>query len=311
MKNNNANALMYHHFHDGVKHPQVQGSISGDEFERGLIYLTGKGYKIINPNEWMEKSAKRLIKSNEICITFDDGLKCQYDIALKILDRYGYKAFWFVYSSGVKDRLDDLEIFRHFRTCCFDSIDDFYTRFDELLLNSEFAEMVLCMLRGFKPSQYLKEFEFYTESDRKFRYIRDDILGPEKYKAAMRKMMALSSFSIEDVTQNLWMNNEDILTLHSQGHVLGLHSYSHPTRISELTMLQQYDEYCRNNAHLLEVIGVGAKSMSHPCNSYNDDTILALKRLGIKFGFCSNSSLLNYTELEYPRIDHSNIYKEL
>ena len=32
-------------------------------------------------------------------VTFDDNLKCQYDIALPILDKYSLKAFWFIYTS--------------------------------------------------------------------------------------------------------------------------------------------------------------------------------------------------------------------
>jgi hypothetical protein len=48
--------------------------------------------------------------------------------------------------------------------------------------------------------------------------------------------------------------------------------------------------------------------MSHPCNSYNADTIAVLRDLGIEQGFCSNMSHgPARSAFEIPREDHANI----
>ena len=51
--------------------------------------------------------------------------------------------------------------------------------------------------------------------------------------------------------------------------------------------------------------------MSHPCNSYNDNTLNILEQLGIKLGFRANLSEGFSSNLEIPRIDHSEILKLL
>lgn len=52
--------------------------------------------------------------------------------------------------------------------------------------------------------------------------------------------------------------------------------------------------------------------MSHPCGDYNNDTLLALKGLGIKIGFRSNMrNGAAQSALEIPREDHANVYKEM
>ena len=72
---------------------------------------------------------KEKLKENEVCITFDDALKCQIDIALQVLEDLKIKSFFFVYTSIFEDNPDTLEIFRHFRNNYFNSIDDFYKFF--------------------------------------------------------------------------------------------------------------------------------------------------------------------------------------
>lgn len=305
-----ANALMYHHFHDGLVHPKVQGSISSGDFEEGIIYLVKKGYKFLNANEWYEKSLQSKLNDNELCITFDDGLRCQFDVALPILDDYKIKAFWFIYSSGVSDREDDLEVFRRYRTCNFYSIEEFYSSFDREVEIGPFAAQVASGLKFFDSSEYLKNFPFYTVEDKKFRFIRDEILGGENYNLTMRTMIAKSNFNVEAESYNLWMTDSNLKYLSTSGHMIGLHSYSHPTRIAELTRDQQNDEYLRNFQHITTAVGIKPVAMSHPCNSYNQDTLKIIDALGIKLGFCSNPSLINYTNLEYPRIDHSRIHQE-
>ena len=86
---------MFHRFHASNLLPRSQGSLNEIEFD---LILQNIGIKnILSPDEWMNKIKSNTLKSNDLCITFDDGLKSQYDIALPILDKYGLKAFWFVF----------------------------------------------------------------------------------------------------------------------------------------------------------------------------------------------------------------------
>ena len=109
------------------------------------------------------------------------------------------------------------------------------------------------------------------------------------------------------------MNEKEVLKLHKDDHIIGLHSYSHPTKISSLSINNQFDEYKENLSHLSELLNtLDINSVSHPCGDYNKDTLNVLTKLGIKVGFRSNMSINNIiTSLEIPREDSSNVFKEM
>src|SRR4051812_1212306 len=103
---------MFHHFHGGA-HARGQGAISAQQLDE-LLDFVGAG-RILPALEWQERSTRGTLAPDDLCITFDDALRCQVDIALPVLESRGLTAFWFVYSSvfeGVRERL---EIYRHVR----------------------------------------------------------------------------------------------------------------------------------------------------------------------------------------------------
>ena len=57
---------------------------------------------ILPADEWMARATSDRLDENDLCLTFDDALRCQYDVALPVLEKYGLTAFWFVYSGGVR-----------------------------------------------------------------------------------------------------------------------------------------------------------------------------------------------------------------
>ncbi len=120
--------VMFHHFHLKNNQKLGQGSINKNEFEKIIIYLK-KNYEILSPAEWLNKLEKKNLKKKDICITFDDALLSQYNIALKILNKYRLKAFWFVYSSVFNGMIDDFEIHRKFRSKYFKNFNGFFKNF--------------------------------------------------------------------------------------------------------------------------------------------------------------------------------------
>jgi peptidoglycan/xylan/chitin deacetylase (PgdA/CDA1 family) len=303
-----AYGIMFHHFHDD-QHPRVQGSISASDLVE-LIDHIGRD-KILPPAEWMRRALNRNLRDNDICLTFDDALRCQYDIAFPVLRDMGLTAFWFVYSSVFEGNLEPLEVYRYFRTTSFDCIDDFYNDFFHLTKN-KFHDEYVDRLRDFRPDSYLAAFPFYTTNDRIFRYLRDDVLGPERYHLLMGEMIAASGFNSSAIAKQLWMTDEHLLNLHDEGHLVGLHSYSHPTRLAELSRGKQREEYLKNFEHLLKVLGSPPECMAHPCNSYDPKTLRLLEELGIRLGFRANmQEIVARSDFEFPREDHANIMKNM
>lgn len=302
-------SIMFHHFHD-LKHPEVQGSISGNDLEEMIEWLSRK-HIILNADEYMSKLESKNLKDNHICLSFDDALLCQSEIAVPVLDKMGIKAFFFVYSSPFFGDLNPLEIHRYFRTTVFSSIDGFY---EEFFLQTKQLDIKSYedAFKAFNEHTYLSAFPFYTKYDKWFRFLRDFFLGKSKYEALMNQMMIKYHFVPELAAKELWMSDKNVRELHDNGHIVGLHSYSHPMTIHTLSSAEQETEYQDNYDHLTSVIKDKPIAMSHPCGNYNEDTLRILKRLDIRIGFRSNNSITHInSNLEIPRNDHANILKEM
>jgi len=255
---------------------------------------------------------KGRFKGNEICLTFDDDLKCQYDIALPVLREYGLTAFWFVYTSPLCGELQRLEVYRHFRCTHFEIVEQFYQAFLEKVRSTRYRDAVERALSSFDPSAYAKEYAFYTEADKIFRFVRDDVLGQEAYYELMDEMLDEAGYDRASLLDRLWMNANDLRDLHEAGHIIGLHSQTHPTTMGRLAAEAQAKEYQENHRILSEIIGRAPVTMAHPANSYNGDTLHVLLTLGIELGFRANmADVANRSRYEQPREDHANIVKRM
>ncbi|MGV0999607.1 MAG: polysaccharide deacetylase family protein [Fluviibacter sp.] len=310
MSSLHTHSVMFHHFHDDGKHPKSQGSLSASDFEMMIDWLS-TNYQILGADDYAFRLESNSLKNNQICLSFDDALLGQYDIAVPILKDRGIKAFFFVYSSPLCGDPDPLEIYRHFRSTKFAKIDDFYDVFF-IQTKESHPEVYADALKNFDADQYLSSFPFYTKNDKYFRFLRDMVLGKLKYEQIMNSLMTKLNFDVVLASQSLWMNNEHIKLLHENGHNIGLHSYSHPTTMHTLSKKAQELEYKKNFEHLESVLKARPMAMSHPCGNYNEDTLKIMEKLGIKIGFRSSNYVKHIkSNLEVPRNDHANVYNEM
>ena len=187
----------------------------------------------------------------------------------------------------------------------------FTMRFLKRCHASDHRELTETLLEEFNPRAYLAGFPFYTDADRKFRFVRDEALGPARYRELMDQMIADAGINVPSLATQLWMNDANIRDLHHRGHVIGLHSHTHPTRIAYLDEDGQRDEYFENYAYLKQLLDERPTSMSHPCNSYNATTLRILDELQITLGFRANMAQTADSPLELPREDHANLLKQL
>ncbi|MDP6476365.1 MAG: polysaccharide deacetylase family protein [Nitrospinaceae bacterium] len=310
MHNKVTHSIMFHHFHSDV-HPMGQGSISSQDFERMLDWL-GTQYCLLSASDYFEKAISGLLKNDDICLSFDDALLCQYEVAVPILEQRNLSAFFFVYSSPLEGVPDLLEVLRFFRTTEYEDIDDFYEEFFSLVkFNDE--KSYLKNHTEFLKLNYLKDFLFYSDNDKWFRYMRDVVMGKVEYEKTMTQLMESKNFDVSAIIDRLWINDSHLKTLVNMGHIVGLHSYSHPTTMHTLSSQEQETEYKKNQRHLQSNLENNEiLSMAHPCGNYSEATLEILNSLGIKIGFRSSMSIpFVKSLLEIPREDHANVFKEM
>tara|TARA_B100001175_G_scaffold314786_1_gene324876 strand:+ start:49844 stop:50782 length:939 start_codon:yes stop_codon:yes gene_type:complete len=297
--------IMFHHFHNLKEYKASQGSISSKDLEK-IIKIIGRK-NIIDAEKFIELYEEKKLKKNHVCLTFDDGLKCQYKIALPVLKKFKIKAFWFIYTSILTNKFNYLEIYREFRHRYFRSVDDFYNQF---FLEVEKKKIYYNFNKLKKYIKIMKnKFPFYTRNDLKFRYLRDFILK-SKYGQIMQYMMKKYEFNYKSISKKIFLNKSDIFRLSKGRHVIGLHSHNHPTNINK-KIHNFKDEYKINKSILEKIIKKNVLSMSHPCGNYNLQILNSLNKLKIKIGFNSNLSKNNiinkHQKLQLPREDHSNL----
>ncbi len=315
--NNFFHGIMFHHFHDYGIHTKSQGSIDKDDFYK-MINFIGKN-NILDAEIFFEKLKNKKLKETEVCITFDDALRCQIDIALPVLEELKIKSFFFVYTSVFEQKPDNLEIFRYFRVNYFKDINEFYKSFYKVLdkdLKKFFDE------NNDKINSTKDKFPFYSIEDIKFRLIRDNFLNKTKYEEIMFLMIKEKNLNFKETYKKLFFQKDDLKKLDNLGHLVGLHSHNHPTLLEKLNYDEQKHEYekCLSSiSNILDKPKNELKYMSHPCGSYNNDTLEILKELGVELGFKQIMTIetekgmkkLNNSFLEIARQDHAQIYKSM
>jgi peptidoglycan/xylan/chitin deacetylase (PgdA/CDA1 family) len=302
---------MFHRFHKEGTRSLGQGSITDVEFEEILRYVGPE--RILSPRDWLARVKAGTLQSTDICITFDDGLRCQFEVALPVLNRLGLQSFWFIYSSVLNGRADRNEISNHLASCVFSSFEEFVESFEQ---HASLGGNWLSSKEYIEYSVRMKErFRFYSDVDVRFRYIRNFLLSRKKFEAIVDRMIKEAGLTVNEIASRLWMTSDDILSLHQGGHAIGLHSLSHPFMLASLPLSEQEAEYKTNHQHLSAITGSPPETMSHPLNSYSKETLGILHNLNIACGFCSNMSVseggtvANPSSLEFARVDSSELLK--
>ena len=308
---------MFHHFHDDGIHTKGQGSIDKDDFYK-MINFIGRN-NILDADIFYEKFKNNKLKNNEVCLTFDDALKCQIDIALPVLEDLQIKSFFFAYTSMFQGKVDNLEFFRYFRMNYYKNVDEFYNNFYKALsydLNSFFEK------NRFIIEQTKIRFPHYSISDIKFRLVRNNFLTKSQYEEIMFLMFKEKQFNPYDISKKLFFEKNDLQTLNNLGHLIGLHSHNHPTQLEKLSYDDQKNEYVKCLSLISDILNKPKneiKFMSHPCGSYNQDTLQILKNLGIELGFKQIMTIepekgmkkVNNSFLEVARQDHADILRRM
>ena len=317
-KNNNFfHGIVFHHFHDDGIHTKGQGSISKDDFYKLINFIGRKN--ICDADVFFEKFKENKLKENEVCLTFDDAIKCQIDVALPVLEDLKIKSFFFVYTSMFEEKPDNLEIFRYFRMNYFNSVDEFYINFYKVLNNdlNEFFKKNEDVIKKTKI-----KFPFYTIEDIKFRLIRNKYLTKKEYERNMSLMMKEKNFEPKSHFSHLSFDKKDLNQLNSLGHLIGLHSHNHLTLLESLSYDEQKLEYENCISAISNIINKAKneiKFMAHPCGSYNNYTLEILKELKIELGFKQIMTIepekgmkkINNSFLEIARQDHAEIVKRM
>lgn len=307
--------VMFHHIHDGKKYQKSQGSISIKQFERTLKYIGIEN--ILTPDDFLKKYNLKKLKKNEVCLTFDDGLKCHKDIVAKVLNKYDLKGIFFIYTSIFDKNPNLFECYRFFRLTYFKNINSFYKLFFLKAENVISQKKIKSFLNKNKQKiiSLKKLYSFYTLNDLKFRLLRDGLLNLNQYQSLMMQLFKEKNFDYRKYIKKSTLSKKDIQYLSKKGHSIGLHSHSHTTSLENKNINFQGKDFKKNYSILKNITKVKPVFASYPLGKYNLNSINTLKKLNIKLAFRANvkkdnliiTKKINGSRLEIAREDSANI----
>jgi len=103
--------LLYHYVEDlppGADPIRQELTISPDQFEAQLVYLSGAGYHTITLDElYLYLTAGRPLPEKPVILTFDDGYRDAYTVVFPLLRKYGFTGNFFVLSAPAESGSPD------------------------------------------------------------------------------------------------------------------------------------------------------------------------------------------------------------
>lgn len=300
-----AYGVMFHRFRDASVPALWQGAVTADEFE---TVLRGVGLeRFLHPEEWMARLASGRLAERDRCVTFDDGLRCQFDIALPVLDALGLSAFWFVYTRPLAGQPVMGEVYAWAAAHLGGMpvmIREFLARCPAVLHDALATDDYAAYVHRLKPVA-----PFYSDDDLRFRFLRNHPALTATFEQTMDAVLADHAIHARSLVPHLWMDATALQVLTDRGHVVGLHSHDHPYAMETLSRDEQHSQYAMNLAHLEAATGRRSVCMSHPLNSYNADTLEVLTSLDVRCGFRANLAVPpgGGSRLELPRDDSANL----
>lgn len=272
-------------------YPSIFG-VTPEVFENQLSLLQKTG-KFIDSNELIN-NAEAIITSKEsyYLVTFDDGLKEQYKLALPILDTLNIPAIFFVNSYNHSDKkVSQVHKIHLLRSIL--SPEDIITKFNLTEQNS------LSVLETHKAT---KHYIYDDSKTAELKYLLNFKFSNLQVKDNINSLFKFF-FDEEKVVQNLYMNTNELKNLSKRG-MLGSHTHSHKAlgllaedEIEfELTFSKQYLENLTESKINLIAYPYGSKEA---CTA---EVAFLAKKVGYDFGFTTNQEI--NSDLAQPLLLH-------
>jgi len=300
-------------FHDfcSVKSKSYADSITVDEFSKVITQLRQTA-NICDPLEFVAKAESRRLSNRDIVLTFDDGLASQFFIALPVLEAAGLKAFFFIYTPKQEQSIDTLQIAKSLARDNFEDTESFYSAF-RACSAQVLGSQILVAYESSEAGSYRQHQLFYTENDRRFRFVRDVCMTKSQLTEVLSCIASQCNLRLEDIGGRKLMSDAEISYLNARGHEIGLHSTSHPTNLKDLPVDEIEYEWGTNLDILRSIVSRDLIAASHPCGSYSNESLRILSGLGIRIGFVNHSGDLehdNYPNLRISRVNSRDLLSD-
>ena len=271
----NSTIVMYHYVRPSISNNGIRGITP--EFFRQQIRLLKKNFKIISFSEMLSSS-----NAEQTCVlSFDDGIKDAVDYALPILKEEGVKAIFFLPMSIINQKTIINVQKRH------------------LLLAKIGTDKMIMELNNELPNIFKIKADKIFQAD----YLDDLLTSSMKWMldfgdvsimdAALSTVFKNNFNNEEEIFDELYLSNSDILKLLDSGMEVGCHGYHH-TQLGIMSGEEQYIELQLASRAIKKIQKKAPLYLSYPLGSYNPITL----RVAHELGFTAGVTIKKHKNLE-------------
>ena len=295
--------INYHYIREdfSAPFPSIFG-VTPDSFEKQIVLMNIIG-QFITP-DYLVDNIDFILKSddNYILVTFDDGLKEQYEIAKPILDKYNIKALYFINSiNHIEKEVSLVHKIHLVRSQIEPTV---FLKYIEINLADSDIK-----LSEIEKEKAIFHYNYDTTDSACLKYLLNFKLTSTQLKSVIDNIFS-EKFDSEKTCRDLYMNRQQLQHL-ANGNMLGSHSHSHfalgllsPEDIeSEMSKTIKFLNSFKKNDYLTISYPYGAKEA---CSSPVPETAAAL---GHKIGFTMErgSNVFNADKLLLKRFDCNDL----
>lgn len=285
--------LMYHRI-DIMDTDPWSICVSPQHFEEQIQFLK-QNFDVISVPDVVSQITTGNIKTNSVCLTFDDGYADNYIYAKPILERHDCPATFFIPTAFISIAQpfwwDELEII--------------------LLHSKKLPEQLTLSIAGESLNYTLstpeltdeqwqqhKVWKWYEEppTDRCAVFLNVwetlRILSHEEIKYQIKTIKEWADNQTDFTKQRLPMNEDQLCELAANNlFTIGLHTHTHPD-LSAKEKNVQAEEIMRCKHTLYNKYSIEANCLAYPYGRYNNDTAAAAAELLLTAGFTTEPSHL-------------------
>lgn len=266
----------YHYIREkyNAKYPSIFGVVPG-EFKKQILLLRNEG-DFIQPNEMIRNlNAVLESKDNYFLITFDDGLKEQFDYAIPILDELEIPAVFFANSINFENKKVSTVHKIHLLRSIIKP-----RSFLNIIKNSKIV--------NFSESEKNKAQIIYRYDDlqgAELKYLLNFKLSFKQQEKVIGELFD-DHFEESTVLRELYMDTENILILAQRGY-LGSHTHSHYP-IGLLNMDDVKFKLENSKSYFEKLTNSKIEMVAYPYGTREactDEVAVIAKTVGYKVGF--------------------------
>jgi len=250
---------------------------TGDGFDRQVALMT-KRFTILGVEELRQYFFEgRPLPKNPVLITFDDGYKACYDIALPTLKKYGAKAIFFISTGHMEDR----------KVFWWDRVNYLVKRSTKSQIELEYPKRVVYPLNNGSRARTLTA-------------ILDVIkmtfgMDVEKFLGELSRATDVPWTEADDkrITDDVLMSWDQVRELHDAG--MDVESHTHTHRVLTTLPANELEQELVGSKRLLEErIDAPVRALAYPVSlsmAENGHILEAVKRAKYELGFSTSAGL--------------------